>query len=57
MATYFDPTSSTVTTVSFDMDSIARAAQIPSHPAPITMYFVIEEEEDNEIIDGKICRS
>jgi hypothetical protein len=42
MATYFDPTSSTVTTVSFDMDSIARTAQIPSHPAPITMYFVIE---------------
>jgi hypothetical protein len=41
MATYFDPTSSTVTTVSFDIDSIARTAQIPSHPAPITMYFVI----------------
>jgi hypothetical protein len=28
------------------MDSIARAAQIPSHPAPITMYFVVIEWKD-----------
>ena len=51
--TYFDPTSNTVTSASFEIDSIARTERTPSHPAPMIKYFVMLVIL--LVSDGKMC--